>query len=116
MEGTEADWWEMLTDYMMDSDIEQHQVAREPPTNMQTYDGQGQSNSLDSTGDATERLHAVTTEGQHTAPRVSGEGLDNLKDLKAGVETQSHIASMEESKDELQPPTGEKPRRPSLSC
>jgi hypothetical protein len=82
MEGTEADWWEMLTDYMVDSDIEQHQVAMEPPINRQTYDSQGQSKSLDSTGDATEQLHAVTTEGKPTAPRASGEGLDNLKDLK----------------------------------
>jgi hypothetical protein len=40
--------------------------------------------------------------------------LDNLKDLKAGVETQSHMAGMDDSKDELQQPlsTGEKQRQP----
>jgi hypothetical protein len=72
----------------------------EPPNNTQTYAGQCQSNSLDSTGDATERLHAVTTEGSLTAPRTSEDGLDNLKDPKAGAETLSHMADMEESKDE----------------
>ena len=100
MEGTKMDWREMLTDYI-DSNIELHQMTMEPPNNTQTYDGQGQSNLLDSTGDTSERLHAVNTEGRLAAPRASVDGLDNLKNSKAGVETQSH---MEETKDELKPP------------
>jgi hypothetical protein len=103
----------MLTDYMMKSDIEQPQETREPPTNMQTYDRQGQTNLLEPTGDATDRLHVVITEGQNIASRASGEGLDNLIDMKAGVKTQSLTAGKEESKDEIQlPSTGEKRRRP----
>ena len=30
MEGTAADWWEMLRDYMVDSDTEQHQATMMP--------------------------------------------------------------------------------------
>ena len=68
---------------------------------------------MDPTGDATERLHAVITDVRLTAPRATEGRLDNLKDNKARVETQLHMADMEESKDELQPPsTGEKRRRP----
>jgi hypothetical protein len=70
MEGTEAEWWEILTDYMEDTDIEQPQGSRELPNHIQPHDGQVQTNSLFSTGDATERLHAVTTEGQPTASRA----------------------------------------------
>jgi hypothetical protein len=33
MERTDRDWWEMLT-YMVDSDIEQHQMSKEPLNNM----------------------------------------------------------------------------------
>ena len=84
----------------------------ELPNHMQPHDGQVQTNSLNATGDTTERLHAVITEGQLTAPRTSEKHLDDVKDLKSRVETQSRVAGKEESKDELQPPsTGEKRRR-----
>ena len=100
MEGTEADWWEMLTDYMEDTDMEQLQLSREQP-NQQLHDGQVQTNSLDSTGDTTEGLHTTSTEGQLTAPRALEMDLDNRNVLQAGIEMQSHEAGKEESKDEI---------------
>ena len=67
MEGTEADWWEVLTEYMEKTDIEQ--LSRVRP-NQQLHVGKVQTNSLDATGDTTERLHATTTEGQFTAAQA----------------------------------------------
>ena len=61
---TDTDWWEVLTEYMEEKDIEQ--LARELP-NSQTQVEQVQINSEESTGDTTERLHGTTTEEQPTA-------------------------------------------------
>jgi hypothetical protein len=114
MEGTEEYRWKMLTEYMNDTDIEQSQVSSELPNHIQLHDEHVQIKSSDATRDATERLHADTTEGQFTASRASDTDQKHIKDYKTGVGTRLHEAGQEESKYEyeLQPPsTGEKRRR-----
>jgi len=105
MEGTEEDWWEILTDYMKDTDTEHSQGTSEAPNLNQRSDGQPQAHSLEATGDATERSPAGTTEGQSADTQASDTD-------QTGVGTQLHKAGQEESKDELQlPRIGVKRRR-----
>ena len=105
MEGTEEDWWEILTDYMKDTDTEHSQGTSEAPNLSQLHDGQVQANSLEATGDATERSPAGTTEGQSADTQASDTD-------QTGAGTQLHEAGQEESKDEPQlPRIGVKRRR-----
>ena len=97
---TETDWWEVLTEYMEEKDIEQ--LARELP-NSQSQVGQVQINSEDATGDTTERLHVTTTEGQPTAAQALETDLDNRKEPTAGIEMKPHETGTKENKDEVQP-------------
>ena len=97
MEGTETDWWEILTDYMKDTDTEHSQGTSEAPNLSQLHDGQVQANSLEATGDATERLHAGTTKGQSADTRASDTDQEKFKDHKVGVGTRLHEAGQKET-------------------
>ena len=107
---TEADWWEVLTEYMEEKDIEQ--LARELP-NQQSQVGQVQTNAEEATGVTTERLHATTTEGQPTAAQTLETDLDNCKVPTAGIKMKPHETGTEESKDEVQPMSTDGKRRRS---
>ena len=90
---------------MKDTDTEHSQGTSEAPNLSQLHDGQVQANSLEATGDATDRLPAGNTEGQPADTQASDTD-------QAGVGTRPHEAGQKESKDELQlPRIGAKRRR-----
>ena len=95
--GTEADWWEVLNEYMEEKDIEQ--PARESPTRLSQV-GQIQNNEEETKGDTTDRLHETTTERQATAVQTLESDLGIHKVPTAGIDMKAHRTGTEESKEE----------------
>ena len=110
--GTEADWWDVLNEYMEEKDIEQ--LARELP-NQQSQVGQVQNNAEETKGVTTDMLHETTTEGQATAAQTLETDLGNHEVPTAGIDMKTHKPGTEESKEEV-PVRETKTITPNAAC